>query len=142
MERFRQVYLHLKIISDYLLNISLFPFHKVLYYEFENKQVQYIDPEQSPVKYVNIVQTSNQLVASGSDDEQIAEANLATIEDSNGERQIVQVIREPIEGGIAIAEGKGEGAIYEFEQPQYIAIPNNSLTSLQVKYILQSNYSI
>ena len=71
-------------------------------------------------------------MASGSDDEHVAGANLATIEDSNGERQIVQVIRPPIEGGIAIAEEKGDGAIYEFEQPQYIAIPNNSLSSLQV----------
>ena len=73
-------------------------------------QVQYLEAEQSPVKYVNIVQASNHLGASGSDDEQITEANLATIEDSNGERQIVQVIREPIEGGIAISGEKGEGA--------------------------------
>ena len=96
------------------------------------KQVQYLDAEQSPVKYVNIVQTANHLGTSGSDDEQIGESNLATIEDSNGERQIVQVIREPIEGSIAISGEKGEGAIYEFEQPQYIAIQNNTLTSLQV----------
>ena len=72
-------------------------------------------------------------MASGSDEEHVARANLATIEDSNGERQIVQVIREPIEGGIAIAEEKNEGAIYEFEQPQYIAIPNNSLSNLQAR---------
>ena len=72
-------------------------------------------------------------MASGSDEEHVSRANLATIEDSNGERQIVQVIREPIEGGIAIAEEKNEGAIYEFEQPQYIAIPNNSLPSLQAR---------
>ena len=72
-------------------------------------------------------------MASGSDEEHVARANLATIEDSNGERQIVQVIREPIEGGIAIAEEKNEDAIYEFEQPQYIAIPNNSLSNLQAR---------
>ena len=105
-------------------------------------QVQYLDAEQSPVKYVNIVQASNHLGASGSDDEQITEANLATIEDSNGERQIVQVIREPIEGGIAISGEKGEGAIYEFEQPQYIAIQNSTLSSLQVTTNLSLTYVI
>ena len=60
------------------------------------------------------------------------DTELTTVENSNGERQIIQVIREPIEGSVAIAAAKEENTIYEFGQPQYIAIPNNALSNIQV----------
>ena len=60
------------------------------------------------------------------------DTELTTVENSNGERQIIQVIREPIEGGVAITAAKEENTIYEFGQPQYIAIPNNALSNIQV----------
>ena len=57
---------------------------------------------------------------------------MTTFEHSNGERQIIQVIREPIEGGVAIETGKGDDTIYEFDQSQYITIPSNALSNIQV----------
>ena len=57
---------------------------------------------------------------------------MTAIEDANGERQIIQVIREPLGGEMAIAAGKGDENMYEFDQPQYIEIPNNALSNIQV----------
>jgi hypothetical protein len=94
--------------------------------------VEYLDAVEAPVKFVNIVQTSGSVGASVTEGEQIVGANMTTIENSNGERQIIQVIREPIEGSVAIATEKGDDTIYEFDQSQYITIPNNALSNIQV----------
>ena len=95
--------------------------------------MEYLDAAEASVKYVNIVQTSGNLGTPNTDDEQIVGTNLTTIENDNGERQIIQVIREPIEGGVAITSGKGDDTLYEFGQSQYITIPNNALSNIQVQ---------
>ena len=95
--------------------------------------MEYLDAaDNTPVKFVNIVQASSAVGTTVTEDDQIVDANLTTIENSNGERQIIQVIREPIEGSVAIATEKGDDTIYEFEQSQYITIPNNALSNIQV----------
>ena len=94
--------------------------------------MEYLDATETPVKFVNIMQTSGAMGAPIVEDDQMVDANMTTIEHLNGERQIIQVIREPIEGGVAIASGKGDNTIYEFDQSQYITIPNSALSNIQV----------
>ena len=95
--------------------------------------MEYLGPTDASVKFVNIVQTSDHLGTSNTEEEQLVSGNLTAIQSSDGERQIIQVIREPIEEGVSIATGKEDDAIYEFGQSQYITIPNNALSNIQVK---------
>ena len=96
-------------------------------------QVEYLDATESgPVKFVNIVQTPGPIETHITEDGKIVNTSMTAIEDANGERQIIQVIREPLGGEMAIAAGKGDDNIYEFDQPQYIEIPNNALSNIQV----------
>ena len=93
---------------------------------------------------MNIVQTPGPIETHITEDGKIVNTSMTAIEDSNGERQIIQVIREPLGGEMAMAPGKGDDNIYEFDQPQYIEIPNNALSNIQVYnkiyWYLQSVY--
>ena len=97
---------------------------------------------------MNVIQTSGDPIGQGDEEQStlIDAANVTTVEDViSGERQIIQVIRSDSigreRGEMAIATAaKIEDHIYEFgAQPQYIAIPNNALSNVQVHTLLRND---